>query len=120
MFVQKKRALCYTSHKSLFLGHSLRIQQILRRQVNGHSQNSTLPLYYWLLTDTSAPSVIDVLNTKKLQFSAYNWIREIHWWAKKFTDIKFTWIGREANKVADYLVKQKLLDNCTFQFNYYF
>lgn len=63
--------------------------------------------------------VIDVLNNRKLQFSAYNWTREIHWWAKKFTDIKFTWTGREANKVADRLAKARLPDNCSFQFNFY-
>ncbi|CAG7899775.1 unnamed protein product, partial [Brassica rapa] len=59
------------------------------------------------------------LNNRKLQFSAYNWTREIHWWAKKFTDIKFTWTGREANKVADRLAKARLPDNCSFQFNFY-
>lgn len=63
--------------------------------------------------------VTDVLNNKKLQFSAYNWIREIHQWAQKFTEIKFTWTGREANKVADCLAKLRLPDNCNFQFNYY-
>lgn len=40
--------------------------------------------------------VVDILNSRVLQFGSYNWKREIQWWLNKFEDVEITWIeGKE-------------------------
>lgn len=52
--------------------------------------------------------VIDTINSRKLQFDLYNWVREIRWWSRKFEDSEFRWIGRQGNMVADKLAKDPI------------
>lgn len=63
--------------------------------------------------------MISILNQQGLHFDGYNWIREINWWRQRFQDIKFTWISREGNRVADVLAKNHLPPRQTFVFHSY-
>lgn len=56
-----------------------------------------------VILESDSQKAIDILNNKKLNFNHYNWIRDIRWWARKFQNIKFKWISRNANRVADQL-----------------
>ncbi|XP_056847457.1 uncharacterized protein LOC108816806 [Raphanus sativus] len=56
---------------------------------------------------------------RKLHFGAYNWIREIRWWMRKFDDITITWVPRKANQVADTLAKAPIPNNSLFIFYFY-
>ena len=71
-----------------------------------------------VILEIDSQKAIDILNNKKLNFNHYNWIRDIRWWARKFQNIKFKWISRNANRVADQLPK-RIEEGEGFQFHYY-
>lgn len=61
--------------------------------------------YRKIILESDCLKAIQFLRDKNLYFSGYNWIRDITWWSRKFEDVRFSWISREANKVADKLAK---------------
>ncbi|CAG7883621.1 unnamed protein product, partial [Brassica rapa] len=63
--------------------------------------------------------MIKILNNEVLQFTGYNWIREVNWWKQKFEDISFMWIGRDGNQVADGLAKNEIPNNVSFLFHHF-
>lgn len=75
--------------------------------------------YKIVIIEGDCQKAIDLLNRRGLHFHACNWIREALWWKQRFEEIKFTWIGREGNKVADKLAKQDIPFNNLFWFHYY-
>ena len=61
--------------------------------------------YRKIVMEGDCLKAIQILRDKALYFSGYNWIRDIIWWSRRFEDIRFRWVSREANKVADKLAK---------------
>ncbi|RID59154.1 hypothetical protein BRARA_F02401, partial [Brassica rapa] len=61
--------------------------------------------------------MIDNLQSRKLQFGLYNWVREARWWSRQFQEVEFKWINRDDNGVADKLSKIDTLE--LFEFYYY-
>ena len=59
--------------------------------------------------------MIDILQSKVLQFGLYNWVREIRWWLKKIGEVDLLWTRRHNNMVADRLAKAYLPANISFQ-----
>ncbi|EFH67295.1 hypothetical protein ARALYDRAFT_890908 [Arabidopsis lyrata subsp. lyrata] len=52
--------------------------------------------------------VADILNGKKANFAAFNYIREIRAWKNRFEVCCFVWTNRECNKAADTLAKERV------------
>lgn len=75
--------------------------------------------YQKVCIESNSKKAVDVMNGNILHFDAYNWKSDIQWWKKQFKDLKFHWINREGNKVADKLVKQQIEDNVSFKFYFY-
>ena len=61
--------------------------------------------YRKIVMESDCLKAFQILRDKALYFSGYNWIRDIIWWFRRFEDIRFRWVSREANKVADKLAK---------------
>ncbi|CAG7863784.1 unnamed protein product [Brassica rapa] len=64
--------------------------------------------YRKIILESDCLKAIQILRDKDLYFSGYNWIRDIMWWARRFEDVRFSCVSREANKVADKLAKTSL------------
>ena len=54
--------------------------------------------------------MIDNLQSRKLQFGLYNWVREARWWSRQFQEVEFKWINRAGNEVADKLANMDTLE----------
>lgn len=63
--------------------------------------------------------VEELMNKKKINFQVHNWIREARFWQSKFKEVKFEWVKRECNKVADKLAKSSLASSVNFLFHFY-
>ena len=61
---------------------------------------------------------MDIINNHMLHFETYNWKREVTRWKEKF-EVRFQWINRKGNKVAEKLAKQTILNDQNFMFHYY-
>ena len=75
--------------------------------------------YKKVVFESDCQKMVNFLNKQGLHFDGYNWIREIYWWKQQFQDIKFIWIARKGNKVADTLAKSPLPPLQTFVFHFY-
>lgn len=60
--------------------------------------------------------VAAILNGKKSNFAAFNWIRDIRAWKNKFEDCCFVWTNRDCNKAADTLAKERIPLDSQFYF----
>ena len=58
--------------------------------------------------------LFDLINGSKVYFGVHNWIRDIHWWLRKFESIHFNWIRRHHNTPADILAKAPLQNQSLF------
>jgi len=58
--------------------------------------------------------LFDLINGSKVHFGVHNWIRNIHWWLRKFESIYFNWIRRHHNTPADILAKAPLQNQSLF------
>ncbi|CAL9216673.1 unnamed protein product, partial [Arabidopsis halleri] len=61
--------------------------------------------------------VADLLSGNKLNFSMFNWIREVRSWKSRFTDCQFIWCHRNSNTPADILAKHQIPLNSSFHFH---
>lgn len=50
--------------------------------------------------------VVDILNSRVLQFGFYNWKSEIQWWLHKFEEVEMNWIRKQEYMVDDKLSKE--------------
>ena len=64
--------------------------------------------YKKVVFENDCRKMINILNHHGLHVDGYNWIRDINWWRQQFHEIKFVWISREDNRVADVLAKNLL------------
>lgn len=72
-----------------------------------------------VLMEGDNSKVVDILNSRMMQFDSYNWKREIRWWLNKFEAVEITWIRRQGNKVADTLSKTQIPnENLFWCYNY--
>lgn len=72
-----------------------------------------------MIFESDCKKAINIFNNRAFHFDPYNWIREMNWWRQQFTEVKFNWIERQGNKVADSLAKQDFQTHENFVFHYY-
>lgn len=60
------------------------LQSILIAMQHGHIRGIQK-----LVVEGDCKKAIDILNNRRLQFDAYNWVRDIKWWKEQFEDVKF-------------------------------
>lgn len=75
--------------------------------------------YRRVIIEGDCQKAVNLLNNKQRHFGLYNWIREIKWWERRFDDISYQWVGREANQVADKLARHGDLEYNSFQFHFF-
>lgn len=63
--------------------------------------------------------VSDIINGGRSHFGAFNWIRDIQAWKKRFQDCRFQWVKRKQNKPADILAKTRIPRDLHFMFYSY-
>lgn len=75
--------------------------------------------YRRVIIEGDSQKAIQLLNYQCKHFGLYNWIRDIKWWERRFEGVRYQWIGKEANKVADKLATHQDLNGDTYRFHYY-
>ncbi|KFK41983.1 hypothetical protein AALP_AA2G197100 [Arabis alpina] len=61
--------------------------------------------------------ISNILNHKHPHFGVFNWTRDIQDWKSRFEEIKFSWIQRDQNVLADILSKQQISNDSIFHFS---
>ncbi|CAH8260185.1 unnamed protein product [Arabidopsis lyrata] len=75
--------------------------------------------YKKILFEGDNKEIEEILNGNKANFGAYNWIREVSAWRKRFEECRFVWTRRDCNMVADTLAKGHLPTLSQFYFHAY-
>lgn len=124
--VQSKAGWIFRDHHGRFCGASQARGKQVINALEAELQAIVMALqhtwskgYRKIILERDCKKAIDIINGKVLHFGFYNWKREVMNWMKKFEDVKFTWISREGNRVADTLAKQNIDNHQSFIFHYY-
>lgn len=82
-------------------------------------QSSWIKGYKYVIFEGDNHTVSKLVNGESKNFKYHNWIRDIKYWRNKFISVSFQWVSREANKVADRLVKHPLYGNHLYISHFY-